>query len=1409
MRKVVVFTADKITSLMRKFTITLLSFLLFTAGFTSAQVADELGAPFVVSNVQVWQEDGSFIAQHLIVLGKENIKFIDSESSLEDWAHLPQIEGNGYLYPGMVNASFSQNRGTPATNTFASAQSDPTQGPITRMELGDQQAYVAHARIADHSDWKNDGQQQWRELGFSSAYLTPDKGILQGKAAHIALDGRDLAHAIIEASGLEFASLRSGTGGYPGTPMSALAVLRQIFLLQNSNESYPAINIGDTIVVRANSSREIENFLDLQRDYDTQQRTWVIYGGRDAHLHSDRLLKQRVAVLYQINFDEAPATEEDLELDNEDREYWRQPLAQRNEQRRLHQKQVNGFIELRNSGVWCGLLPTNDSDDFTERCQQLIDAGLTADELRLAMSSDVLDIIQSYSTLSDYMLCAEPFGDSMQSPTWMFSNGMAFRLSDDDKKDSDDDFDNTMFDGGWHLTSETQMGTREFGITVSSSDNSVHSFQLEDRSQTLDCSDVKFSNGKLSFIFYVEEMDLNITTTVSIKDDKLSGKLNTSFGDIDVRGERLSDEVEVETKDDDEDDEASDEELAVGHPQYPTDSDDFRRPHSDWAANGATTLFFRGATLYRMDGSSPAISNLLTVKGKIVGIGNDVVAPNDATIIDASGWHIMPGIIDAHSHLALDSINEGKVAISAECRIGDMIRPQDVGIWRAAAGGTTVVQSLHGSANPIGGQAATWELNYWEPSINDLLIEDAAQNIKFALGENVKQSNWASAWGKRFPNTRVGVDAVYRRAFMAAQDYRLQRELAEQGRWPDFVEDVRLEVLADILDNKIHIQCHSYRADELLMFLKVCADFGIERPTFQHVLEGYKVANEIAAAGAMASTFSDWWAYKYEVKDAIPWNVEILHKAGVIVSINSDSDEMIRRLNTEAAKAMLYGGLSYEDAMATCTTNSAKQLRLADRLGSIEVGKYASLSVFDKHPLSNYARCVLTLSQGNVLYEQPQSMDSRWVEYAQQSREFAKQHASLVEMDDNLMQIDAELMSKFTKLGDGKSYYIQNANIHAVSEKAFSGSLLIENGIIKEIYRGRSTPPMRANLEIVDANGKDLYPGFINSLDRTGLVEIESLRASDDTVEIGDDQADLTVEVAIHADSAHHNITRMTGVSYVLTQPGRGRIRGQGAFIQLAGTTTADMIIKRHGLFINFPRSARFEQKDGPTENDNVEELNNWIELTKEYASIEMHAQRDSKLEALMPYFIDKQQIFLVADSAATIMAARDWVAKHDLNVVYVSAKKSYQVAGYLGADNASIITGPVHSLPTGSAESAFDYPYRSPSLLTAAGCRVALYTNDINVTRNLPFQAATAAAWSVDSSFDALRSITLGAAEVLQLDPYIGSIEVGKVASFFICDGDPFENGVPVERLFIGGSEVDIVSHQSQLRNRYLKRLR
>ncbi|MDP6963811.1 MAG: hypothetical protein QGF46_06550, partial [Planctomycetota bacterium] len=291
---------------MLKRAITLLLISAIWLSTATAQVADVIKAPFVVPNIQVWQSDGSFIEQHLLVLSKEDVKFLNHDSDLSSYSHLPQIDAEGFLYPGMINASFSSNRGERPTNSFAAQQSDPTQGPITHMELGGQNAYAAHTRIADYCDWDDSQQEQWRQLGFSSAYLTPASGILQGKAAHIAFDGQDLAAAIIEDNGLDFASLYSNTGEYPGTPMSALAVLRQILLLQNSDQSYPAIDLGNSVVVRANSAREIENFLDLQRDYDQDDRAWVIYGGRDAYLHIDRILAQRVAVLYQIDFDEQP-----------------------------------------------------------------------------------------------------------------------------------------------------------------------------------------------------------------------------------------------------------------------------------------------------------------------------------------------------------------------------------------------------------------------------------------------------------------------------------------------------------------------------------------------------------------------------------------------------------------------------------------------------------------------------------------------------------------------------------------------------------------------------------------------------------------------------------------------------------------------------------------------------------------------------------------------------------------------------------------------------------------------------------------------------------------------------------------------------------------------------------------------
>ena len=821
-----------------------------------------------------------------------------------------------------------------------------------------------------------------------------------------------------------------------------------------------------------------------------------------------------------------------------------------------------------------------------------------------------------------------------------------------------------------------------------------------------------------------------------------------------------------------------------------------------------------------MDGSEPEVGDLLIEDGRITAVGGELAAPPGVPVVDAAGLHLMPGILDPHSHLALDSINEGSMAITAECRIADMIHPHAVGIYRAAAGGTVLVQSLHGSANPIGGQAAVWELRYPERRIADLLYPGAMQGIKFALGENVKQSNFAGAAGKRFPNSRLGVEAVFRRAFTEAQDYVERRRRFEAGLEPGFRRDVRLEVLADVIQNRIHVQCHSYRADELLMFLRVARDFGIQRPTFQHVLEGYKVAPELAAYGAMASTFSDWWAYKYEVVDAIPWNVMIMTRAGVVVSVNSDSDEMIRRLNTEAAKGMLYGGLSWQEAMATCTLNPAIQLRLEDRLGSLEVGKDGTVSVFDAPPLSSRARCVWSLARGRVLFQRPPGLDDEWRSYAAAVRDFADQLAAAEAAEDGAeaattppFPVPASDLADWTRPGRGRAYVVTDAIVHTMVDEPFRGGIAVRDGIVQAVFREGEPVPELEGAEVVDAEGRHLYPGFIDAGDVTGLFEIGAVRSARDDAEIGDWQPDLIAATAIHADSAHVRVTRMTGVAYVLVTPKRGVLRGRASLIQLEGVTSEDLVVVPEvGQLLAFPR-AHVDEDEGPQEPEGLADLEDWVRRAEEYDErVARHeaagipfTDRDPRLEALRPYVRGERPWIVVADDDATLMAARDWAHEHDYPVLWMGAREGWKVAGHLGADRARVVVGPVHSLPSDSF-APFDAPFRNAWVLKEAGCEVALRTDDPEVTRNLPFQAGTAAAWGLGAD-GALHALTLGAARVLGVDRYVGSLEPGKVATFFLADGDPMDFA-PVERMWIGGREIELTSKQTELRDRYLRRL-
>jgi imidazolonepropionase-like amidohydrolase len=359
---------------------------------------------------------------------------------------------------------------------------------------------------------------------------------------------------------------------------------------------------------------------------------------------------------------------------------------------------------------------------------------------------------------------------------------------------------------------------------------------------------------------------------------------------------------------------------------------------------------------------------LIVAEGKIVAVGKEITIPDGADVIDVRGMHITPGVIDCHSHAATDGgVNESTQAITCEVRVGDFVDANDITIYRQLAGGVTAANILHGSANPIGGQNQVIKLR-WGQTGDGLKFKEAPQGVKFALGENVKQSNWENA-NNRYPQTRMGVEQLYRDSFEAARDYARKMDawkLNRRGLPPR--RDLELDALREILDGDRWIHCHSYRQDEILALLRILKQYEITVGTFQHILEGYKVADEMAKAGAMASAFSDWWAYKFEVYDAIPHAGALMHKQGVVVSFNSDDGELARHLNQEAAKAVKYGGVPREEALKFVTLNPAKQLRIDHLVGSLEVGKHADFVIWNGDPLSNFSRCEQTWIDGRCYF---------------------------------------------------------------------------------------------------------------------------------------------------------------------------------------------------------------------------------------------------------------------------------------------------------------------------------------------------------------------------------------------------------------------------------------------------------
>jgi len=413
------------------------------------------------------------------------------------------------------------------------------------------------------------------------------------------------------------------------------------------------------------------------------------------------------------------------------------------------------------------------------------------------------------------------------------------------------------------------------------------------------------------------------------------------------------------------------------------------------AQTAASEVLIKNGTVLTAINGTLQDTDILIKNGKIAKIGKNLSAGSGAKVIDATGKFVSPGIIDCHSHSMLDAINEGTYSVTSMTQVKDVLNPRDIAIYRALAGGVTSANLLHGSANSIGGQNATVKFKYGRPA-SEFLIPDAPPGIKFAMGENPRRTYSSALPGQtlRYPRTRMGVLETMRDAFIRARDYKQAWDDYKAGKTKvEPRRDLELEPIVEILEGKRLVHAHGYRSDEHLNLMKLADEFGFRVATLQHGLEAYKIAPEIAKRGTGVSIFTDSWGYKLEAYDAIPYNAYILWKNGVVVSINSDSDERMRRLNLDAAKVEKYGGVPEEEALKMITLNPAKQLGIDKRTGSIEVGKDGDIVIWSEHPFSVYSHPEITMIEGVVYFDRAADMTKR--------AEMAKEREALEKLDVN------------------------------------------------------------------------------------------------------------------------------------------------------------------------------------------------------------------------------------------------------------------------------------------------------------------------------------------------------------------------------------------------------------------------
>lgn len=970
--------------------------LVFFFSLAQAQIEPTTGlrdntpAVHAFVNARILTAPGRIIEKGTLVIRDGVIEAVGERVAIPADARIWHMEGRT-LYPAFLDAYSTYGLPKP-----------PSAGSQTQQRE-EQTAGAAHWNTKMRSDFAvaedfmtdEKAAEKLRSQGFALVHVVPQQGIFRGQSALIALGTGSQRKAVVRKNVAHAVSFYAEGGffsGYPNSLMGIIAFIRQTWIdadwykrawdsyQRNPSQSRPETNnalglLADAVQGRQPVVMEARDDLGYFRAVKIGKEfslNLIVRGSGQEYRRLDAVKNAKVPIIVHLNFPEPPAVgtpEEALNVSLEELRHW--DAAPENAGR------------LSRAGVPIALTADQlkDPGTFLSQLRKAVMRGLSPDAALAALTVNPaawLGVEREVGTLEKgktaNILVVD--GDIFLEKTLVreiWIDGVRHEVKSAPAVD---------VRGTWQFTLSVHPG--EMGTLTLKGDAEKPTGSITWAGKELKLENALYAMDRIAFGVRTDSIGWKGVMTMSgtVSEKEIFGFGSRADGVAftwDARRTKPG-EPEADTS------KPKQPEMASFPEVFPP-GEYGRTKQPDQPEH----VLVRNATIWTQ-GNQGRLENadMLVRRGKISQVGRNLSAPAGAVIIDASGKHLTPGLIDAHSHTAASSINEGGQAITCETRIEDVLDPDNIWIYRQLAGGTTAANILHGSANPIGGQNAVVKWR-WGSMPDGLLFEGAPPGVKFALGENVKRSNFTPPPGTptRYPATRMGVEQIIRDRFKAALDYRRKwREWEkDRSRIPPH-RDLELEAIVEMLEGKRLIHSHCYRQDEILMLLRVAEEFGIRIASLQHVLEGYKVADAIAKHGAGASTFSDWWAYKIEAWEAIPGNGPLMHKQGVVVSYNSDNSQLASRLNWEAAKALEFG-VSEEEALNFVTLNPAKQLRIDARTGSLEPGKDADFVIWSGNPLSALTRCEQTWVDGRKYFDREEDRILR--------KEIEEQRAVLVQ----------------------------------------------------------------------------------------------------------------------------------------------------------------------------------------------------------------------------------------------------------------------------------------------------------------------------------------------------------------------------------------------------------------------------